>query len=79
MPKTLLYLYLLWTSLGTSLWTGIVTIRIRTHSKWGLPFWDPSGSLLYTSNSTDLADGGLWSSPSSMWLVYCTDSYWSNS
>ena len=49
---------LLRTSSGTSLWTGIVTIRIGNRSKWGLPFWDPSGSLLYTSEglvSTDLA------------------------
>ena len=52
-------LLLLRTSSGMSLWTGIITIHIGTRLKWGLPFWDPSGSLLYASGLTDLTDGGL--------------------
>ena len=51
-------LSMLRTDFGTSLWTGIVTIWIGNRSKWGLPFWDPSGLLLYASVrliQTDLA------------------------
>src|SRR5579863_23035 len=65
-PAIVLGTPLLRTSLGTSLWTGIVTIHIGTHLKWCIPFWDPSVWLLYTSDSTDVVNGGLLSSPSSM-------------